>query len=408
MSFNLKSSLSIFFSSWLLISVCDSQTIFSDDDSLNLNDSNLEIENSINLNITNSDYEYIKASRGQKISVRPISLIINGKILDPAEIRTRGQSTLYFRRKSYSFNLHSNASFVHREKSTSLKKFYVLSLSMDKNYRSNRLAFEMMENSQLFGLFYAFCELRINGQSEGICMVIERPEDWALKKRDSPLVIRRGYNGTIDNIKTGKSDDREQLKEYKSYFGNIYRSLNRFHGEELYNSISSWLDLEVYMKWLAFNYFVHNGDYTDEVYFYVEPATEKFSIIPWDYDDLFSSAPHEGNFGGRRYLNDKLFFSTEDMLDKKIVTDPYLYSVYLNQFEELINQLSPQVLKRIFENTYAELYPYYKNSDIISKSDYDLYKGDTLLKLRSDLLSVYNQLLISRNIYFQYLESYKK
>src|SRR4030042_741649 len=87
---------------------------------------------------------------------------INGDTLDPKEIKTRGQSTLYYRRKSYSFTLKSEASFRHGEKTESLKKFFVLSLSMDRNYCNNILAFEMMKASRLFDLFFSFCELRIN------------------------------------------------------------------------------------------------------------------------------------------------------------------------------------------------------------------------------------------------------
>ena len=59
--------------------------------------------------------------------------------------------------------------------------------------------------------------------------------------------------------------------------------------------MSQWIDLDIYMKWLAFNFFIRNGDYTDEVYFYMDPATGKYRIIPWDYDDIFASGPHEGS-----------------------------------------------------------------------------------------------------------------
>jgi spore coat protein H len=405
MNLNLKFVFSVLLFSPLVISNSNSQPVQSNDDKLNLTDLGRKIENSISFNITNSNYENIKATTGQKISVKATALIINGDTLDPEEINTRGQSTLYFRRKSYSFSLKSEASFRHGERTESFKKFFVLSLSMDKNYSSNRLAFEMMESSQFFDLFYSFCELRINGQSEGICMVIERPEDWAMKKKDSPLLIRRGYNNNIDKIKTGKKTDRDEDKKYKSYFRQIYRSLNKYEGEELYKTLSNWLDMDVYMKWLAFNFFVRNGDYTDEVYFFVDPGTNKFSIIPWDYDDLFSAAPHEGNVESRKLLGDKLFFSTEDLLDKKIVTDPYLYKIYLIQFGELMNQLSTDVLKRVFENTYAELYPYYSNNEIISKSRYDLYKDANLINLKSDMLSLYLHLIIYRDIYLKYLGS---
>jgi hypothetical protein len=70
-----------------------------------------------------------------------------------------------------------------------------------------------------------------------------------------------------------------------------------------------------------------------------------------------------------------------------------------------MNHLSADVLKRVFENTYAELYPYYSDNEIISKSQYDLYKDDNLIKLKSDLLSVYEQLIIYRNYFLEYLGS---
>ena len=60
----------------------------------------------------------------------------------------------------------------------------------------------MMEKIGIFDLFYTFCELRLNGRSEGIFMVIERPEDWAIEKKNSPLIIRRGYDHKIDKIKS--------------------------------------------------------------------------------------------------------------------------------------------------------------------------------------------------------------
>jgi spore coat protein H len=111
----------------------------------------------------------------------------------------------------------------------------------------------MMEEIQLFGLFYSFCEIRINDQSEGIYLIIERPQDWAMKKKNSPLVIRRGYDHHIDKIKTGKKIEKPEAKNYKNYYLNIYKSLNKYEGQELYNTISQWLDLELYMKWLCIN-----------------------------------------------------------------------------------------------------------------------------------------------------------
>lgn len=372
---------------------------------MNLIDKGKKIENSISFFTPESNFESLKGTNGEKIAVKIATLIINGDTLNPEEINTRGGSTLLFKRKSFSFILKSDASFRHGERTESFKKFFVLSLSMDRNYCNNRLAFEMMESIQLFDLFYSFCELRINGHSEGICMIIERPQDWAMKKKDSPLLIRRGYNHAIDKLETSEIIEKSEAKKYSDYYKQIYKSLDKYEGEELYKTLSNSLDMETYMKWLAFNFLVRNGDYSDEVYFYIDPGINKFNIIPWDYDDLFMPAPHEGKIESRKALGDKLIFSSEDLLDKKIANDPYLYKIYLIQLREILNQLSSTTLKRVFEDTYAELYPYYSNNEIISMSRFDSHKDTNLDILKNDMISLFGQLKITYNYYLNYLES---
>ena len=74
----------------------------------------------------------------------------------------------------------------------------------------------------------------------------------------------------------------------------------------------------------CFQFFVQNGDYSDEVFFYIDPKIRKFRIIPWDYDDIFANAPHEGGAENKKALSEINLFSTEDHLDEKIATDSYL------------------------------------------------------------------------------------
>jgi spore coat protein H len=267
------------------------------------------------------------------------------------------------------------------------------------------MAFEMLEECTLFHLFYTFCELKINDHSEGICMVVERPEDWAINKKDSPLLIRRGYNHVIDKKESGKKIEKTEADKYIDNFRQIYRSLNNYKGEELLKKLSDLLDMDAYMKWMAFNLLVRNGDYTDEVFFYVDPGSKKFGVIPWDYDDLFSAKPHEAIVDNSNPKRDKLIFSYEDVLDKRIADDPYLYNVYMVQVKEVLNKLSPEVMKRVFENTYSELYPYFSDKEIIGNSRFDLYKDANLETLKDDLISSYHRLIISRNYFLNYLES---
>lgn len=208
---------------------------------------------------------------------------------------------------------------------------------------------------------------------------------------------------TLNLTDRGRKIEKSEVKKYCYYYNQIYRCLDKYKGEALYKSLSAWLDLGFYMKWLAFNYLVRNGDYTDEAYFYYDPGINKFSIIPWDYDDLFLSAPHEGNIENKKLLGDKFIFSAEDLLDAKIASDTYLHSVYIIQFSEVLNQLSTGVLKKVFESTYAELYPYYSTNEIISMSEYDAYKYANFERLQNDMFALYNQLRFSRDFFMENL-----
>lgn len=356
---------------------------------LNLGESERIIENVISLELSDSQYESIQSVTGEKISLRNPKVIINGETIVPEEIHTRGNTTLYYKRKSFSFKLNSKATFQHGERIEKVKKFDVLSLSMDRYYTHNRLAFGMMEKIGLFNLFYTFCDLRINGKSEGIFMIVEKPQDWAMHKEESPFVIRRGYDHRMDKIELDKKIEKSEIRNYKDSYKNIYKSLNKYEGEELYNVLSEELVLEDYMKWLAFNFFVKNGDYSDEVFFYIDPDINKFRIIPWDYDDIFAMTPHEGMDKHSKEIGEKLMFSTEDVFDVKIASDPFLYNIYLKILKGVLNDLSSHDLKEIFEDTYAELLPYFLDEDIISQSQYDAYKNASLDKLKTEILSLY-------------------
>lgn len=389
--------------SFSIINCSECQTTQPGND-LNLTSSDRQIENTISIYTSRSDYENFKITPGKKINMKVTILVVNGDTIVPERVNTRGNTTLAYRRKSLSFGLKSKAIFHHGCETESFKKFFALSLSMDRNYINNRIAFEMMENVNLFGLFYTFCELRINDTSEGIYLITERPEDWALKKNNSPMILRRGYNNEITKIEINKNAERNEIKTYRRNYRRIYSIINRYEGETLYKELSGLIDIDNYMKWLAFNYFMHNGDYTDEIYLYIDHQSNKFNIIPWDYDDLFSRAPHEGYSENRNIPGEKLIFSTEDLLDQKIANDRFLYKIYLIRFGELLKQLSPAIIKKIISSTFEEIYPYYMKEEIISMSKYDRYPNANLENLKNFMITVYHQLILSRDFYLRYIE----
>jgi spore coat protein H len=370
---------------------------------LNLTDTTRTIENSILINVSKSVYLGIKEISGEKKQIKNPELIINGDSIGVKELRTRGKTTLHLRRKSFSISLAQKVGLNHYDQIRHFKKFYALSLSMDKHYIRNRLSFGMMKEIGIFDLFYSYSELKINGQSEGIYLLVERPQDWALKNKNSPCIIRRGFDNKINKLKPGKKIDKTETENYKQQYKQIYKALKKFNGDELYSVLSQWIDLEMYMKWLAFNFFIRNGDYTDEVYFYIDPVSGKYYIIPWDYDDIFAHQPHEGIEEKLRTVGQKLIFSSEDLLDQKIASDDFLYEKYLNQLASILYVLTPDKIQKILDSSFAELYPYYKCKEIIGMSRFDLYENVTLESLKSNLHRINYRLNQQRMYCLDYL-----
>lgn len=371
---------------------------------LNLEDRRLRIDNIISIYTSKSGYESIKGTGGGKVNIKATAVIVNTDTLASEKINTRGQTTLFYRRKNFSIFLGHPASFTGPTGKVSLRKFYAQSLTMDHNYINNRIAFRMMEEIGIFGLWHTFSKLSINDNCEGLYMVLERPEDFAVKKKSSPMIIRRGFESRIEKTMTGDDVPKDTIRKYMGYFRQIYSSLGKYKGEALYRTLSQFIDLEMYMKWIAFNSFVRNKDYTDEVYMYVDPVNRRFSIIPWDYDDLFAAEPHEGTAASRSIIGDKLLFSAEDRLDQKIARDPLLYRLFLEQYQGILTRLTPDKIKEILEGTFAELYPYYSENEILDAAKHDLWPEKNIPKLKEDMFTLYTQLLVSRNLYLKLIE----
>lgn len=354
---------------------------------LDFSDTSLKIENQIKLAIDPRDYQRLRSINGQKVVLQPLELIINGQKTQPKDVHTRGQSTLNFPRKSLSFDVEMPVEIYHQELNEKMSHFILLSLSMDKYYVRNRLAFGLLRRIGLLEFFFAYTELEINDKSEGIYLAVQRPQDWAIHEQNSPIVIRRGYEHKIETSKTSKSISKEETKTYLESFKSIYKLIQTDSGEQLYTKLSEKMDLENYMGWLAVNYLLRNGDYADEVFFYFDPETNRFKIIPWDYDDIFSARPHEGNSPTSDRAS--LLFSIEDDLDAKIATDPFLLKKYKEVLNEVCLALSDELIAEVFEATYSELYPYYIQEEIIQNVSTDLYKDANQENLRNELVAGY-------------------
>lgn len=353
----------------------------------------LERENVIfNLSVSPEVQNFILESRDTSYTVVSpgISLSFNDEPLMLREIRTRGESALRYQRKSFSVFLEESLLIPGRagKKSGNFSRFKLVALTMDYTYIENRIGFGILEEAGIMPLFYRFVEFQINGQTQGVYLLVEDPETY-FKDQGSEFILRRGYNHRIDDVEF-ESSGFFSREEYESRFKEIYSVLPQYHGEQLYEQLSLRLNMEQYFRKMGIDYLLQNGDYTDEIYLYamIQNGQIQYRIIPWDYDDLFIDQPHEVGvswgtgtiFGKRSYesvediydeIGDKMIFSIEDDLDYAIAMDAFVYERYEETLSELIREIETAGFQELFEKIRIELAPFYSINEIVSQSNYD-------------------------------------
>lgn len=345
------------------------------------------------LSVTSGMREFIYESRDTSYTIDEpgMELLLDRQPLELKEIKTRGKSALRYQRKSYAVVLNEAITVPGADgiASKSLLRFKLISMSMDYTYIENRIAFGMLGDQDLMPLFYRFVELKINGDTQGVYLLLEDPEQYFID-RGSEYILRRTYNHRIDDAEYEPSGLGISEADYQARYQEIYSNLPDLHGEELFHRLNERLNLNQYFKKMGIDYLLQNGDYTDELYLYALMNQDqiRFNIIPWDYDDIFRDRPHEvgvtwgtGNVFGDRYyathqdvldeLNGKMIFSIEDDLDYAIAMDPYLYTKYENTLANMIEQIHPEDVDDLFSSLRDELLPFYMKKEVVLQSRFD-------------------------------------
>lgn len=345
------------------------------------------------LSTTSFQQEFILESRDTSYSISDpnFALRFNQILLPAREMRIRGNSALDYRRKSFSVHLTEPLFLegVSGRDSRYLKRFKLLAMAADYTYIENRIGLGILDEAGIMPLFYKYVEFRINGETQGLYMLIEDPEQY-FRDKDSEFILRRGYNHRIDDAEYEPSNYFFARQDYEESYEQIYRNITSLAGEELYEASVENLNMKQYFRKMGIDYLLQNGDYTDEIFLYalIRNGAIQYQIIPWDYDDLFRDVPHEVGvswgtgtlFGKRNYesleaqqqvLGGRLIFSIEDDLDYAISQDDHMYREYENTITQLFSEMDENSIKRLFTQIRTELRPYYSDTLIVAQSRFD-------------------------------------
>jgi spore coat protein H len=357
----------------------------------NVTDPEKEVFNFI---VTDSQRDYINSSRGEQYEITdPIpELLFAGDTYTINRFEIRGDNTLNFNRKGFGVNMDRKLTLFNPEekKERKYEEFKLLAMVYDYTYIENSTAVGLFKEVDLWPVYSFFTEVRLNDHTQGLYHFVEDPVEYFIEQRNASFVVRRGYDHVVKAYAINPGY-QQNTGEYINRLDKIYSMLPEYSGRQIFDTLSTYIDLVQYFTKLSIDMLIKNGDYSDEIFFYskIKDGREVLGVFPWDYDDIFADQPHEigrtwatgSVFGQRDYysmddiiadVGSKLLFSIEDDLDYIIAKDDFLYQEYLKTLRTVIAKIDQATIDKIFDYTFAHIGPFYANDSIVTQSKYDV------------------------------------
>jgi hypothetical protein len=282
----------------------------------------------IHLTMTASQLHYFRtADKKTPRSRHEVSLAFDDGPARTALLKVHGWSTEASDRKSFIVTLFKRQRLAPDCK---VKKFILLNLLYDKGAFRMAACNRLLGELGLFPPYFELATVSINGHSEGIYLLVERPEDAIRRTHPNVAYILRRRWMEQAEVKYSTPD----IDPTRTYMRLLHAARN-LNGARRRDVLSEALDLDQYMTWLGFNSLVQNSDFLDELFLYEVPADPSsrapLRICAWDYDDIMKPPGHP-----KQVLVDSLLYACESDIDRSIRDDPELYARFRDRLRQLL------------------------------------------------------------------------
>ena len=272
----------------------------------------------------------------------------------------RGQTSISCARRNYTVNLDGGAA-RRLVPGMAGDEFLLLSMCRDEAYVNQYTADLLLAELDLFPVPFGLTELWLDGESRGVYLVIEKPQD-ALRRTQTGVrsVIRRRFDPEDKpaDIKWARDGDAAARAEYDA----LASGAEGLAGEALEAYLDARLDLDQLLRFMAFHTLLRTGDYVDEAYFVATDTVRDgavqahFAVSGWDPDDLFSDCHHDGRFAFEDPHG--LLYCAEGDLELLVAGDATLYARYVEVLAALREELTVARFDATLERTRRDLLPF--------------------------------------------------
>jgi spore coat protein H len=277
----------------------------------------------------------------------------------PIRIRYRGGHTRNYPKKSYEIRVEGKTYHFNAEYD-------------DPSMIRNALSFRFFQSIGVSSPSTRHCTLRINGQNEGVYLLIEAVNRAFFRRRriaaaTLAYAINDSANFSLISPESGKRK-KTLFEGYKLVLGSrsgrsrligLIRNLHGLKGERLDAYLSRKLDTGNYLRWLAGAVLTNNYDGFDQNYaIYEHKPSGKYRMIPWDYEGTWGR-----NCYGKPCASDLVRAAGYNKLTETLLSDSAVRRRYRALLEDLLEtrfteqQIMPMVRRlhgRIADSIYRD------------------------------------------------------
>jgi len=256
--------------------------------------------------ITEADYNRL---RGFQIVRAGVFFL--GEYYDNVRFSLHGQSTLFFKKKSYNLDFNKTQRFRWKADEPRVKDIDLLTNWGDKSKSRNELAYEILRESGVPTHFSFAVRVQRNGEFFSVADIIEDADDVYLKRAglNENGALYKPTDSTLDldelgsplriRKRTRKDEGFEDLEAF-------IRGINR-EGADRWDYIYDNVDLPMTINTLAGLVVIMQTDMGGKNYYVYRDTggDNEWAILPWDLDLTFGR-----NFTARAgYFDTNLFYS---------------------------------------------------------------------------------------------------
>lgn len=285
-----------------------------------------------------------------------------GKNRFEIDIAYRGSHIRKFKKKSYHVIFYKPKTFG------SAHEVHLNAEYKDPSLIRNKLSLDFFSEIGILSPDSKHVEISLNGKNEGIYLQLESVDANFLKKRNLPkgsIFYAIDDDANFSLMSPLDHDLKKQLDSgYIQKYGeandsfklaNFIFKLNTLSRTEYENIISTFLDVDKYLRWLAgvvctqnYDGFVHNYA------LYLNGETNQFEVIPWDYDATWGRDIH-----GKEMEYDYVRMEGFNTLTARLLDIPNFRKKYFAILKYIIkNQFTVDFMKPRIERLHGLIRPY--------------------------------------------------